>query len=90
VGKVVKISQLNAEELLKYFKLCIEDLQLDGFEPIITPTMYDPDQLQNDVTIIITEKVKGGLIPRFEINVKDLEGIRNWNKIKNEQVKSRS
>jgi hypothetical protein len=83
VGKVIKISQINAEELLKYFKLCIEDLQLDGFEPIITPTMYDPDQLQNDVTIIVMQKVEDGSIPRFKINVKDLEGIRNWDKIKN-------
>jgi hypothetical protein len=82
VGKDVKISNINAEELLKYIKICFEDLQLDEFEPIITPTMYDPDQLQNDVTIIITEKVEGGIIPRFSINVKDLEGIRNWNNAK--------
>ena len=75
---------MNAEELLKYFKDCINNLGIREFEPIITPTMYDPDQLQNDVTIIIMEKVEGGTIPRFKINVKDLEGIRNWNKIKGE------
>jgi len=90
VVKDIKLSEINAEELLKYFKKCIKDLGINEFEPIITPTMYDPDQLQNDVTIIVMEKVKGGAIPRFEINVKDLEGIRNWNKIKYEQVKSRS
>lgn len=84
MGKVAKITEINAEELLKYFKKCIEDLEIDKFEPIITPTMYDPEELQNDVTIIITEKVEGGLIPRFSINVKDLEGIRNWEKVKRE------
>ena len=74
---------MDAEELIKYIKKCVNDLGIEDFEPIITPTMYDPDQLQNDVTIVIMEKVKGGTIPRFKINVKDLEGIRNWNKVKN-------
>lgn len=71
---------MNAEELLKYIEKCIENLDNIG-EPIITPTMYDPTELQNDVTIIIMEKVEGGTIPRFKINVKDLEGIRNLRKI---------
>jgi len=74
----------NAEELLKGIKNYIESLGETDYEPIITPTMYDPEQLQNDVTIIIMQKVKGGSIPRFSINVKDLEGIRNWNKVKYE------
>jgi hypothetical protein len=71
----------NAEELLIYLKNCVERLE-DDAEAIITPTMYDPNQLQNDVTFIIMEKVKGGTIPRFKINVKDLEGIRNWDNVK--------
>lgn len=80
----------NAEELIKYLRDCIEILDETDYEPIITPTMYDPDQLQNDVTIVVMQKVEGGTIPRFKINVKDLEGIRNWNKVKNEQTKSRT
>jgi len=71
---------MNAEELLKYFKECIEKLDIQEFEPIITPTMYDPRELQHDVSIIVMEKVEGGAIPRFSINVKDLEGIRNLRK----------
>jgi len=67
---------MEAEELLKYLKKCVEDLNLD-FEPIITPTMYDPTELQYDVSVIVMEKVEGGTIPRFSIRVKDLEGIRN-------------
>ena len=74
---------MNAEELLIYLRKSIDALGIQEFEPIITPTMYDPEQLQNDVTIVIMEKIEGGTIPRFKINVKDLEGIRNWNKIKN-------
>jgi len=70
---------MEAEELLKYLKKCVEDLDLD-FEPIITPTMYDPTELQYDVSIIVMEKVEGGAIPRFSIRVKDLEGIRNLHK----------
>ena len=62
---------MNAEELLKYLKKCVEDLNLD-YEPIITPTKYDPTKMQYDVSFIIMEKVEGGCIPRFNINVKDL------------------
>ena len=80
---------MNAEELIIGIKDYIKSLEIDELEPLITPTMYDPDQLQNDVTIMIMEKVEGGVIPRFKINVKDLEGIRNWNKVKYEQVKGR-
>jgi len=72
---------MNAEELLLYFKECVEKLDIQEFEPIITPTMYDPTELQHDVTIVIMEKVEGGTIPRFSINVKDLEGIRNLRRI---------
>jgi hypothetical protein len=61
---------MEAEELLKYFKKCVEDLDC-GFKPIITPTMYDPTKMQYDVSFIIMEKVEGGCIPRFTVNVKD-------------------
>lgn len=64
-------NSINAEELLRYLKKCVEDLNLNG-EAIITPTMYNPTELQYDVSFIIMEKVKGGTIPRFNINVKDL------------------
>jgi len=73
----------NAEELLLLLRGCVEKLDIKKYESFVTPTMYDPDQLQNDVTFIVMEKVKGGTIPRFKVNVKDLEGIRNWNKVKN-------
>jgi len=79
----------NAEELIKGIRGYIESLEIDDLEPVITPTMYDPEQLQNDVTILVLQKVEGGSIPKFKINVKDLEGIRNWNKVKDEQIKSR-
>jgi len=78
---------MDAEELIKGIRGYIKSLEIDELEPIITPTMYDPDQLQNDVTIMVMEKVEGGVIPRFKINVKDLEGIRNWNKVKEELKK---
>jgi len=72
----------NAEELIKGIRGYIESLEIDDLEPVITPTMYDPEQLQNDVTIVVLQKVEGGSIPRFKINVKDLEGIRNWDKVR--------
>ena len=72
----------NAEELLLLLRGCVEKLDIKKYEPLVSPTMYDPDQLQNDVTIIVMEEVEGGTIPRFKVNVKDLEGIRNWNKVK--------
>ena len=75
---------MDAEKLIKGIRGYIKSLEIDELEPIITPTMYDPEQLQNDVTIMVMEKVEGGTIPRFKINVKDLEGIRNWNKVKEE------
>jgi len=71
---------MNAEELIIYIKDCIEKLNIKEFESIITPTMYDPKELQHDVTIVVMEKVEGGTMPRFKINVKDLEGIRNRKK----------
>ena len=62
---------MEAEELLKYFKECVERLE-DDTEAIITPTIYDPTKMQYDVSFVIMEKVDGGTIPRFMINVKDL------------------
>jgi len=48
--------------------------------------MYDPRDLQYDVSFIMMEKVKGGTIPRFHINIKDLKGIRNLNKLRIENL----
>lgn len=62
---------MEAEELLKYFKKCAQELLGDNAELIITPTMYDPTKMQYDVSFKIMEKVEGGMIPRFTINVKD-------------------
>ena len=76
---------MEAEDLLKYLKECVEKLDSD-YEPIITPTMYDPKDIQYDVTFIMMEKVEGGTIPRFRINVKDLNGIRNLERLRIEEL----
>lgn len=62
---------MEAEELLKYLKKCTEDLLGDNAKVLITPTMYDPFEMQYDVSFIIMEKVEGGTIPRFTVKVKD-------------------
>lgn len=49
---------MNAEELIIYLRDCIEKLNILEFEPIITPTMYDPTEMQNDVTIVVMEDYK--------------------------------
>ena len=67
----------NAEELIKYIRDCIEKLEDNEFEPIVTPTMYDPTELQNEVTIIVMEQVGDDTKPKFRIDVKDLEALRN-------------
>ena len=67
----------NAEELIKYIRDCIEKLEDNEFEPIITPTMHDPTELQNEVTIIVMEQVGDDTKPKFRIDVKDLEALRN-------------
>ena len=69
---------MEAEELLKYLKKCVEEKLGTDFEPIITPTMYDPTKMQYDVSFIIMEKIEGGCIPRFTVNVKD-NTKRNFN-----------
>lgn len=61
---------MEAEELIKYLKKCVENLNL-GYEPIITPTIHNPNEQQYDVSFVIMEKVKKGRIPRFTVNVKD-------------------
>ena len=80
---------MNAEQLLIKIKEFIEENHIVDGEVLVTPTMYDPDQLQNDVTFIIFDDVEEngevvGKIPRYKVNVKDLEAIRNWEKVKNE------
>jgi len=67
---------MDAEKLLKYLKKCVEDLNIKEYNVLTSPTMYDPTELQNDVSFFVMEKVKGGSIPRFRIDVKDLEAIR--------------
>ena len=57
------------------------------FEPIITPTMYDPTELQNEVTMIIMEQVGDDTKPKFRIDVKDLESLRNQKNGKNKSWK---
>jgi hypothetical protein len=62
---------MEAEELLIYLKKCVEEKLDDDSDVFITPIMYDPTQMQYDVSFIIMEKVEGGTIPRFTVNVKD-------------------
>ena len=69
---------MEAEELLKYLKKCVEEKMGDDVKALITPTMYDPTKMQYDVSFIIMEKVEGGTIPRFVVNVKD-NTKRNFN-----------
>jgi xylose isomerase len=69
---------MEAEELLKYLKKCVEEKMGDDVKALITPTMYDPTKMQYDVSFIIMEKVEGGTIPRFTVNVKD-NTKRNFN-----------
>jgi len=71
---------MEAEELLRHFKKCAEDLLGDNADVHITPTMYNPTKMQYDVSFIIMEKVEGGTIPRFTVNVKDnTKNKRNFN-----------
>jgi len=62
---------MEAEELLIYLKKCVEEKLDDDSDVFITPIMYDPTQMQYDVSFIIMEKVEGGCMPRFTVNVKD-------------------
>lgn len=62
---------MEAEELIKYLKKCVDDLNL-GYETLITPTTSDPRKQQFDVSFIVMEKAKLGRRPRFKINVKDI------------------
>lgn len=67
---------MNAEELIIYINDCIVALQIKGYEPIITATTGDPTELQNDVSLIIMEQIGNDTIPKFRIDVKDLEALR--------------
>ena len=72
---------MNAEELIIYLKDCIEKLDKSSddleFEPIILPTTGDPTEIQNDVSLIIMEQVGDDTTPKFRVDVKDLEALRN-------------
>lgn len=78
---------MEAEELLKKFKKYVEQELGSEYESIITPTMYDPHDLQYNVSFIVMQKIKNGMIPKFHINVKDLIGINNLKKIKIDSLK---
>lgn len=71
---------MEAEELIKKIKIFVEEELGSKYEALITPTMYDPNDLQFDVSFIVLEKVDGGMIPRFNVNLKDLVGIQNLRK----------
>jgi len=62
---------MEAEELIKYLKKCVDDLNL-GYESIITPTTTDPTKHQYNVSFIVMEKALVGRRPKFMVNVKDL------------------
>ena len=72
---------MNAEELIIYLKECIKKLDESSddlqFEPIILPTTGDPTEIQNDVSMIIMEQVGDDTTPKFRVDVKDLEALRN-------------
>ena len=74
---------MNAEELLKYFKGCVETLN-DGEnfdnEVTILPTTGDPMAIQDDVSFIIMTKTDEGRIPKFIVRVEDLEAQRKKEK----------
>ena len=72
---------MNAEEILIYLKECVDMLKDDKIETHILPTKEDPTELQNNVSFIIFEKVKGGMIPKLSVNV---------NTFDNEQTPSRT
>lgn len=62
---------MEAEELIKYLKKCVDELDL-GYEVLITPTKGDPTKQQFDVSFMIMEKALVGRRPKFMVNVKDL------------------
>jgi len=78
---------MEAEELIKKIKVFVEEELGSEYEALITPTMYDPNDLQYDVSFVVMRKVKKGMIPKFNINVKDLVGINNLRKAKFENLK---
>lgn len=60
---------MEAEELLKYLKDCVDILEDDSIETHILPTKGDPTEIQNNVSFIVLEKVDGGMIPKLMVNV---------------------
>jgi len=70
---------MNAEELLKYFKGCVETLNDGEYfdnEVTILPTTGDPMAVQDKVSFIIMTKTDKGRIPKFIVHVEDLEALR--------------
>lgn len=69
---------MTVERILKHIeKYLKEDKTLDfdnipsNIEIHILPTMGDPTQPQDKVSLIIFEKVKNGMIPRFQVTVEN-------------------
>jgi len=60
---------MNAEELLKIIKTHLNDCEdVDS----ISTTLYDPDDLQDNVSVMVMEKMPEGYYKRFLVTVKDL------------------
>jgi hypothetical protein len=64
---------MNAEELLKIIKT---NLDYNVIVDLTSPTMYDPDKLQNKVSFMVMEKLPEGCYKRFLVTVEDLRKIR--------------
>jgi len=66
---------MNSEVILKAIEKYLNstDSNSEGIdsniEIHITPTKGDPTKLQDNVSLIIFEKVSEGMIPRFEVTV---------------------
>lgn len=62
---------MEAEELIKYLKNCIDMLEDHNIETIMLPTKGDPTKPQYNVSFVVMEKIEAGQLPRFTVNVKD-------------------
>ena len=58
----------KAQEILNIIREAIESHPELG---TTTATLYDPDKLQNKVSIGIMEEVEGGVRKRFQVTVDD-------------------
>jgi hypothetical protein len=64
---------MNAEELLTIIKIRLNDCEdVDD----MSTTLYDPDKLQDKVSVMVMEKMPEGYYKRFMVTVEDLRKIR--------------